>query len=123
MWQGPSTGRVGTPSWSGTPLGLEMPPREELSARGNLPQRRKYYPSQSAKTMLKHFFDLNIPTVLDPGHTTTSLSADQMIQFTRAVGLKVTLASYGLLEVLVPCAREQVLLNCVVPAEGLLIQM
>ena len=50
--QGPSTGRVGTPLKSGTPLGLELLPREELSARGNLPQRRKYYPGQSAKTLL-----------------------------------------------------------------------
>ena len=50
------------------------------------------------KRLLKDFFELNSPTVLDPGHTITSLSADQMIQFARAVGLEVTLASYELLE-------------------------
>ena len=42
--------------------------------------------------------------MLDPGHTTTSLNADQMIQFARSVGLEVTPASYGLLaDLLVRC--------------------
>ena len=36
--------------------------------------------------------------VLDPGHVSASLSADHMIEFVRAIGLEVTLASYGLLE-------------------------
>ena len=48
--------------------------------------------------MLKDFFELNPPTHLDPSHPTTSFSADQMIQFARAVGLEVSLASYGMLE-------------------------
>ena len=35
---------------------------------------------------------------MDATHQTTSFSADQMIQFARAVGLEVSLASFGLLE-------------------------
>ena len=41
---------------------------------------------------------MNPPTHLDPSHATTSLSADQMIQFARVVGLEVSLASYSMLE-------------------------
>ena len=37
---------------------------------------------------------------MDTGRTTTSLSANQKIQFARTVSLKVTFASYGLLEAL-----------------------
>ena len=47
---------------------------------------------------MKDFFELNPPTHLDPSHPTTSFSADQMIQFARAVGLEVYLALYGMLE-------------------------
>ena len=60
--------------------------------------RTKYYPSQSAKSLLKDFFEHNAPTHLDATHQTTSFSADQMIQFARAVGLEVPLASFGMLE-------------------------
>ena len=67
--------------------------------------RVKYYPSQSAKSLLKDFFELNPPTHLDPSHPTTSFSADQMIQFARAVGLEVSLASYGMLKDLLLKAR------------------
>ena len=88
----------------GTCLGLKLPPRKGLSARGNSPQRTKYYPSQSTITFLNSFFDLNLSTILEPGHTTTSLVADQMIQFAQAVGLEVTLASYGLPVDLLPRA-------------------
>ena len=77
--QGTFTGRVGMLLCSDTFLGFEAPLREKLSAHGSLPQRCRYYPSQSAKTLLKDFFDSNPPTVLDPGQTTTRLSADQMI--------------------------------------------
>ena len=59
-----------------------------------------YYPSQSAKCLLKDFFEHNPPTHLDATHQTTSFSADQMIQFAKAVGLEVSLASSGTLEVL-----------------------
>ena len=61
-------------------------------------EKSRYYPSQSAKSLLKDFFELNPPTHLDPSHPTTSYSAEQMIQFARAVGLEVSLASYGMLE-------------------------
>ena len=60
--------------------------------------RTKYYPSQSAKSLLKDFFELNPPTHLDAMHHTTSFSADQMIQFARAACLEVSLASFGMLE-------------------------
>ena len=60
--------------------------------------RTKYVPSQSAKSFLKDFFEHNLPTHLDATHQTTSFSADQMIQFARAVGLEVSLASFGMLE-------------------------
>ena len=55
--------------------------------------------------MLKVFFELNPLTHLDPSHPTTSFSADQMIQFARAVGLEVSLDSYGMLEDLLLKAR------------------
>ena len=48
---------------------------------------------------------MNPPTHLDPSHATTSYSAGQMIQFARAVGLEVFLASYGMLEDLLLKAR------------------
>ena len=60
--------------------------------------RTKYYLSQSAKSLLKHFFEHNPPTHLDAANQRTSFSADQMIQFARAVGLEVSLASFGMLE-------------------------
>ena len=60
--------------------------------------RTKYYPSQSAKSFLKTFFQHNPPTHLDATHQTTSLSADKMIQFARAVALEVFLASSRMLE-------------------------
>ena len=43
--------------------------------------------------------------MLYPVHTTTSLSANQLFHFARAVGLEVSLASYGLLEDLFLNAR------------------
>ena len=68
---------------------------------GGLPDanavRTKYYPSRSAKRLLKDFFEHNPHTRLDATHQTTSFSADQMIQFARAVGLEVSLASFGML--------------------------
>ena len=73
-----------------------------VGSSGGLPdanaERTKYYPSQSAKSLLKDFFELNPPTHMDATHQTTSFSADQMIQFARAVGLEVSLASFGMLE-------------------------
>ena len=73
-----------------------------VGSSGRLPDanavRTKYYPSQSAKSFLKDFFEHNPPTHLDAAHRTTSFSADQMIHFARAVGLEVFLASFGMLE-------------------------
>ena len=75
-----------------------MPSRAELVGNASVCQRSKYYLSQSANTLLKDFFDLTPPTVLDPSHTLTNFGAEQIVQFARAVGLEVTLASYGLPE-------------------------
>ena len=68
-------------------------------------EKSRSYPSKSAKSLLKDFFELNPPTRLDPSHSTTSFSADQMTQFARAVGLEVSLTSYGMLEDLLLKAR------------------
>ena len=78
---------------------VRVPPVEsileqEVFSRG----KDRCYPSQSAKSSWKDFFELNPPTHLDLSHLTTSISADQVIQFARAVGLEVSLASYGMLE-------------------------
>ena len=51
-----------------------------------------------ATFLLRDFFERNPLTLLRPGHTTTSLSADQIIRFSQAVGLEVALASYGMME-------------------------
>ena len=67
---------------------------EQVAAK----EKTRYYPSQSAKSLLKECFEINPPTHLDPSHPTTSFSADQKIQFARAVGLEVSLASYSMLE-------------------------
>ena len=73
-----------------------------VGCSGGLPdanvERTKNYPSQSAKSFLKDFFELNPPTHLKATHQTTSFNADQMIQFAMAVGLEVFLASFGMLE-------------------------
>ena len=73
-----------------------------VGSSGRLPdanaERTKYYPSQSAESLLKDFFELNPPTHLDATHQTTSFSADQMTKFARAVGLEVSLASFRMSE-------------------------
>ena len=60
--------------------------------------RSKYYPSESARTLLKECFADNPPVQLDQHQQLTGLSSDQMIQFARAVGLEVSLATFGMLE-------------------------
>ena len=60
--------------------------------------RSKYYPSESARTLLKECFADNPPVQLDPHQQVTRMSSDQMIQFARAVGLEVSLATFGMLE-------------------------
>ena len=62
-------------------------------------EKSRYYPNQSVKSLLKDFLDLNPPTHLDPGHPTTCF------RFARAVGLEVSLASFGMLEDLLLKAR------------------
>ena len=96
--QGPSTNRADVPISRDTSLGIELLPREEPVGNAKVFERSKFYPSQSAETSLKDSLELNPSTVLDPRHTTTSLSTNQVIQFASAVDLKGTFASYGLLE-------------------------
>ena len=60
--------------------------------------RSKYYPSESVRTLLKECFAENPPVQLDPRLQLTGLSSDQMIQFARAVGLEVFMATFGMLE-------------------------
>ena len=76
----------------GTRMGVEgegtvrIPPVDEMFGQEVAPKERtRYYPSQSAKSLLKECFEMNPTTHLDPSHPTTSFSADQMIQFARAV--------------------------------------
>ena len=85
---------------------VPVPPVDEMLRQEAVPKERtRYYPSQSAKRLLKDCFEMNPPTHLDPSHATTSFSADQMIQFARAVGLEVSLVSYSMLEDLLLKAR------------------
>ena len=57
--------------------------------------RSKYYPSESARTLLKECFADSPPVQLDSHQQLTGLSSDQMIQFARAIGLEAT---FGMLE-------------------------
>ena len=61
-------------------------------------RRSKYYPSESARALLKGCFADNPPVQLDPHQQLTGMSWDQMIQFARAIGLEVSLATFGMLE-------------------------
>ena len=60
--------------------------------------RLKYYPSESARTLLKECFADNPPVQLDPHQQVTGMSSEQMTQFARAVGLEVSLATFGMFE-------------------------
>ena len=60
--------------------------------------RSKYYPSESARTLLIECFTDNPPVQLDPHQQLNGLSSDQMIQFARAIALEVSLATFGMLE-------------------------
>ena len=78
---------------------VRVPQVDEMFGQEGAPRERtRYYPSHSTKSLLKDCFEMNPPKHLDPSHRTTSFSADQMIQFARAVGLEVSLASYSMLE-------------------------
>ena len=85
---------------------VRIPPVDEMLGQEiAAKEKARYYPIQSAKSLLKEYFEMNPPTHLDPSHASTSFSADQMIQFARAVGLEVSLASYSMLEDLLLKAR------------------
>ena len=56
--------------------------------------RSNYYPSESARTLLKECFADNPPVQLDPHQQLTGMSSYQMIQFARTVGLDVSLATF-----------------------------
>ena len=86
-------GRQADERFVGTRVGDEredmvrVPPVKEMFLKeSSTKERTKYHLSQSGKSLLKAYFDLNPPTHLDPSHGTISFSADQMIQFARAVG-------------------------------------
>ena len=56
---------------------VRVPPVDEMFGQQAAPtERTRYYPSQSAKSLLKKCFEMNPPTHLDPSHPTTSFSAD-----------------------------------------------
>ena len=85
---------------------VRVPPVDKMFGEKAAPKEKtRYYPNHSAKSLLMECFEMNPPTHLDPSHPTTSFSADQMIQFARAVGLKVSQASYSMLEDLLLKAR------------------
>ena len=64
--------------------------------RGMGAGRSKFYPSESARSLLKECFADNPPVQLDPHQQLTGMSSDQMIQFARAIGLEVSLATFGM---------------------------
>ena len=73
-----------------------------LGSSGGLPDagavRTNYYSNQSAKSLVKDFSEHNPPTHLDVTHQKPSFSADQMITFAKALGLEVSVASFGIME-------------------------
>ena len=78
---------------------VRIPPVEEIFLQeATTKERTNKYPSQSAKSLVRGYFDMNPPTHLDPSHATTSFSSDQMIQFTGVVGPEVSLAAHKMLE-------------------------
>ena len=50
---------------------VRVPPVDEVLGREfSAKERTKYYPGQSAKSLLKDCFELSPPTFLDPSHPT-----------------------------------------------------
>ena len=79
--------------------GLDLPGSSGATVQPGLGAgRSKYYPSESARTLLKECFADNPPVQLDRHQQLTGMSSDQMIQFARAIGLEVSLATLGMLE-------------------------
>ena len=60
--------------------------------------RSNYYPSESGRTLLKECFSDNPPVQLDPLQQLTGMRSDQMMQFARAIGLEISVATFGMLE-------------------------
>ena len=88
-----SVGQVGPARFPVESVKVEMPPREELTAQNKFLKPSMFYPSQSAKILLKGFLEPNSIMVLHLGHTTTKFSADQTIQLAGAVSSDVSSAS------------------------------
>ena len=79
--------------------GLDLPSSSVTTVLNGLGTgRSKCFPSESARTLLKECFADNPPVPLDPHQQLTGMSSDQMIQFARAIGLEVLLATFGMLE-------------------------
>ena len=85
--QGLSAGRFGAPTPCDATWGFELPSKQEMVSGEKTFKRSKYCPRESAKTLLKDFFELYPPTILNPEHATASLGAHQMIQFARVIVL------------------------------------
>ena len=66
--------------------------------RGMGAGRSKFYPSESARTLLKECFADNPPVQFGPHQQLTGMSWDQMIQYAKENGLEVSLATFGMLE-------------------------
>ena len=79
--------------------GLDLPSSSGATVQpGSGAGRSKYYPSESARTLLKECFADNPPVQLDPHQQLTGMSSDQMIQFARVIEFEVSLATFGMLE-------------------------
>ena len=75
--------------------GLDLPDSSGATVQPGLGTgRSKYYPGESARTLLKECFAANPPEQLDPHQQLTGMSSDQMIQFARAIGLEVSSATF-----------------------------
>ena len=66
--------------------------------RGLGADRSKFYPGHYARTLLKECLADNPPVQLGHHQQLTGMTSDQMIQFARAIGLEVSLATFGMLE-------------------------
>ena len=78
--------------------GLDLPGSSRATVQHGLGAgRSNFYPSESARTLLKECFADN-EVQLDPHQQLTGMSSDQMIQIARAIGLEISLATFGMLE-------------------------
>ena len=71
--------------------GLDRPGSSGATVQPGLGSgRSKYYPRESARTLLEECFADNPPVQLDPHQQLTGMSSDEMIQFAKAIGLEVS---------------------------------